>query len=300
YSTFSILRVTNGNQMQIIQYDNPDVIVLRDGKNFEYPRTETIIAGKRILESRFEVRIGDVFVAMSDGAIHAGVGMTLNFGWERPNIVAYAEEHYRPELSAKSVAALISDACRDLYMNKPGDDTTIAALKIRLRQPVSLMIGPPVKPEDDARVMDEFFGIDGKKIVCGGTTSSLVSRYLAKPVQASIDYLDPEIPPTAKIEGIDLVTEGVITMSRVVEIAQRYTSTTDPYNEWMGKRDGASQIARLLFEEATDINLYVGRAINPAHQNPNMPISLSIKLGLVKDLAALLRKMGKHVTLTYN
>lgn len=300
YSTFSVIRVVGGKEVRIIQYDNPEVIVLRGGKSFDYPREVTTISDKLILKSRFELKLGDVFIAMSDGAIHAGVGTALNFGWERPNIVEYAQTHYKPDMSARGVAALISDACRDLYLGEPGDDTTIAALKVRLREPINLMIGPPVDPGDDERVMGAFFAEEGKKIVCGGTTATLAARHLGVKVQTSIDYLDPHIPPTARIAGVDLCTEGVLTMSHVVDIARRYTSPSQPYNEWMDQRDGASQIARMLFEEATDVNLFVGRAINPAHQNPNMPISLSIKMGLIEDLASLLAQMGKHVKVVYN
>ena len=282
-----------------IQYDNPDVIMLRDGRSVDYERTEKTIAGKKIYESRFPARLGDVFVAMSDGVIHAGVGQSLNFGWERPNVVEYLEAHYNAAMSAKAVAGLVSDACRDLYMGKPGDDTTVAALRIRERQLVNLMIGPPVNPEDDEKIMRLFFGQGGKTIVCGGTTSTIVAKYLHTSVRTCLDYLDPEIPPIGFIEGVDLCTEGVLTMKHVVELARRYSSGTDTYSEWIGKKDGASLIAQMLFESATDVNLFVGRAMNPAHQNPDMPIDLSIKLRLIEDLAKYLELMGKTVKVSY-
>ena len=184
-------------------------------------------------------------------------------------------------------------------MDRPGDDTTVAALRIRERELVSLMIGPPVNPAEDREVMEAFFAQGGKTIVCGGTTSSIVARYLGTEVKTKIDYLDPDIPPIGYIEGVDLCTEGVLTMIRVVEIAKRYASSSDAYSDWMAKRDGASLIAQMLFEDATDVNLFVGRAMNPAHQNPDMPIDLSIKLRLIDDLAQCLEKMGKIVSVTY-
>lgn len=301
YATFTIIKVYRNKDIHLIQYDNPDVICLRGGKNFDYPREEKIIAGKKIYESLFRIRLGDVFIAMSDGVIHAGVGQSLNFGWERPNVIQYAEQHYNPELSAKGIASLVSDACRELYLDKPGDDTTVAVLRVRERQLVNLMIGPPVNKEDDEKVMELFFSKEGKTIVCGGTTSSLVARHLNTTVKTKIDYLDPDIPPIGYIEGVDLCTEGVLTMGRVVDIARRYSSsTTDAsYAEWAGKRDGASLIAQMLFEEATDVNLFVGRAMNPAHQNPDMSIDFSIKLRLIEDLAKYLEKMGKHVKTSF-
>ena len=112
-------------------------------------------------------------------------------------------------------------------------------------------------------------------------------------------YLDPEIPPTACIEGVDLATEGVITINRVLEYAQDYLKDNVRYGEWCSKMDGASQIARMLFEEATDINFYVGRAVNPAHQNPSLPISFSIKMRLVDELSKCLEEMGKKIRVSY-
>ena len=161
------------------------------------------------------------------------------------------------------------------------------------------MFGPPSNPDDAQKMHSLFFSKGGKHIVCGGTTSSLVAEYLGKPMNTSIDYLDPEIPPTATIEGVDLVTEGVITMSKVLEYAKHYIESSDLYSEWSFKKDGASQIARMLFEQATDINFYVGRAINPAHQNPNLPISFNIKMQIVEELSECLKKMGKRIKVSY-
>lgn len=300
YSTFTILQAfkTTG-EVIITQFDNPQVIILRDGKSIPYPMEERVIAGKKIQITHFQGQVGDLLLMMSDGTIHAGVGTVLNFGWQLPEIIEYAQRKYKPDLSARSMAGIICDACRDLYMDMPGDDTTVAALRIRRHREVNLMIGPPVDPAQDEEICCDFFALPGKHIVCGGTTSTLVSRYLGQPVNPSIDYIDPKIPPIAFIKGVDLVTEGVITLGRVVELAQKFVSSQDTDTPWRTSKDGASLIARLLFEEATKVELYVGRAINPAHQNPNLPLNLSLKLRLMEDLAALLEKMDKRVSLRY-
>ena len=115
----------------------------------------------------------------------------------------------------------------------------------------------------------------------------------------SLEYSDPKIPPIAKIEGVDLVTEGVITINRVLEYAKDYLGENSMYEHWNYKRDGASLICRLLFEEATDINFFVGRAINPAHQNPDLPINFNIKMNLVEELTKCLRQMGKKIKVSY-
>ena len=164
---------------------------------------------------------------------------------------------------------------------------------------MNLMIGPPVDPKDVNKMMALFFSKEGKHIVCGGTTSALSANYLGKNLIADLDYIDPEIPPTAKIDGVDLVTEGVITFTKVLKYAHNYLEDNDSYAEWSYKPDGASQIARLLFEEATDINFYVGRAVNPAHQNPNLPINFNLKMRLVEELSECLKKMGKRIKVSY-
>lgn len=299
YSTFTIIQINNNMDVDIIQFDNPDTILLRKGKSVPYPVETKEIFGKKISQTRIKGEVGDMFITMSDGAIYAGVGSCMNFGWQREHIVEYAQEKYKPDISAKMMAVTIAEACRDLYDDKPGDDTTIAAIRIRERLPVNLMIGPPVNKEDDEKVMELFFSKEGKKVVCGGTTSTLVSRYLDKPVMTEINYADPTIPPIGKIEGVDLVTEGVLTMGRVLEIARMYNSTSDFSSHWRKKADGASRICKILFEDATDVNFFVGRAQNPAHQNPQLPLDLSLKLRLIEELQKCLENMGKSVKVSY-
>lgn len=299
YATFTIIKIMDNDEAHIIQYDNPAVIMLRDGKNYDYPKESHIIAGKNVTESHIKLSENDVFIAMSDGAIYAGVGQTMNFGWQRPEIVSFVEENYDTKNSAQTVATSLVDACDDLYVHKPGDDTTVAALRIRKRSVVNLLFGPPRESEDLGKMLTLFFAKQGYHIVSGGTTSSITAKFLGKELITDIDYIDPEVPPTAKIEGVDLVTEGVLTINKVLEYAKDYNGENTFFQKWHEGRDGASQIARMLFDEATDINFYVGRAINPAHQNPNLPIGFNIKMQLVTELCENLKEMGKTVNVSY-
>ena len=300
YSTFTIIHIVENREAELIQYDNPRVILLRGGRSVDYPQEEVTIDGKRILKSVVPLEEGDVFMAMSDGAIHAGVGLSLNFGWQREEIASFLETVYDGSFTAKTLAAMLVGECTRLYGNKPGDDTTACAVRIRRRKTVNLMIGPPADPARLTEMHQAFFGSAGRHIVCGGTTSTLAAEYLHKPLDTSLPlYLDPEIPPTARIEGVDLVTEGVITFSRVLEYANDYLKDNERYTDWSYKKDGASQIARMLFEEAPDVNFFVGRAVNPAHQNPDLPIGFNIKMQLVEGVAKDLTEMGKRVAVTY-
>ena len=301
YSTFTIIRIARNNlEAEIIQYDNPHVILLRDGKHVDYPEICEMIDGKAIYKTKLKLKEGDAFIAMSDGAIHAGVGQSLNFGWQREQIVEFMETIYDPAFTAKTLSAMLVNECSRLYGGEPGDDTSACTVKIRRRQPMNLLIGPPSDPKDVNKMMALFFSKEGKHIVCGGTTSTLAAEFLHEPLDVSMPtYIDPEIPPTAKIKGVDLVTEGVITMSRVLEYARDYLKHNERYTDWSYKKDGASSIARMLFEEATDINFYVGRAVNPAHQNPNLPIGFNIKMRLIEELSECLKKMGKKIKVSY-
>lgn len=301
YSTFTIIRIAGSNlEAELIQYDNPHIIFLRDGKYVDYPEICEMIDGKAIYKTKLKLREGDAFIAMSDGAIHAGVGQSLNFGWQREQIMEFMETVYDPAFTAKTLSAMLVNECSRLYGGEPGDDTSACTVKIRRREPMNLMIGPPADPKDVNKMMALFFSKEGKHIVCGGTTSTLAAEFLHEPLDVSMPtYIDPEIPPTAKIKGVDLVTEGVITISRVLEYARDYLKDNERYTDWSYKKDGASSIARMLFEEATDINFYVGRAVNPAHQNPNLPIGFNIKMRLIEELSECLKNMGKKIKVSY-
>lgn len=299
YSTFTIIRIVDNEEAEIIQYDNPMIILLRDGKNYEIPATILDIGGKQIYRSRIKLQENDIFIAMSDGVIHAGVGSELNFGWERKDIIPFMETFYDVGFTAKTLTTILLDECYKLYGGQPGDDTTVCTVRIRKREPMNLIIGPPANRDDCGKMMSLFFSKEGKHIVCGGTTSSIAADFLHKPLVPSLEFFDKDIPPIASIEGVDLVTEGVITVSRVLEYAKDYLEENERYSDWSTGRDGASQIARLLFEEATDINFFVGRAVNPAHQNPDLPINFHIKMRLVEELSDCLKKMGKKIKVSY-
>ena len=299
YSTFTIIHLKNNQIAEIIQYDNPQVILIRDGVNYDYRSTEMNIGGKKILKSVIKLQENDIFVAMSDGCPHAGIGIAYNFGWKREDIIGFIESVAPLGYTAKTLSTVLVDECDRLYGGKPGDDATACIVKIRRREPMNMLFGPPSNRDDANRMMALFFSKEGKHIICGGTTSSIAAKYLNKPLKATLAFERSDVPPIAEIEGVDLVTEGVITVNKVLEYAKDYLNENKYYEHWSFKKDGASLISRLLFEEATDINFYVGKAINPAHQNPELPINFNIKMNLVEELSKCLRKMGKRIKVSY-
>ena len=299
YSTFTIIHLKNNQSAELIQYDNPLTIIIRDEQVWDYPKTEMTIGGKKIFKSVIKLQENDIFIAMSDGCPHAGIGAGYNFGWKRDDIAAFMESLSHAGYTAKTLSTMLVDECDKLYGHEPGDDATACVVRIRKRVPMNLMFGPPASRDDNDRMMSLFFSKEGKHIICGGTTSSIAAKYLRKPLKATLNFEMSDVPPIAELEGVDLVTEGVITVNKVVEYAKDYLGDNKNYEHWSFHRDGASLICRLLFEEATDINFFVGRAINPAHQNPDLPINFHIKMNLVEELSTCLKKMGKKIKVSY-
>ena len=299
YSTFTVIHLLRNEIAEIIEYENPAAILIRDGGNFEFPRQEMSVGGKRVLRASVRLQDGDVFIAMSDGCPYANFEKAYNYNWRREDIIAFMEPLTLAGYTAKTLATMLVDECYTLYGGQPRDDATACVVRIRQRTPMNILFGPPANPSEGERMMRLFFSREGKHIICGGTTASVASRYLGAPVVPVKGSEAPGVPPISEMKGADLVTEGVITMNRVVEYAKDYLADNHSYEQWSFKRDGASLIARMLFEEATDINFYVGRAINPAHQNPDLPINFNIKMNLVKELSEALQTMGKQVKVSY-
>ena len=302
YSTFTVISISPSGLTHIIQYDNPCTILIRNGQELPLSFVSTTIEEKTIESAQIQLQKGDVLIAYSDGAEYSGVGpgMSYSFGWGRDNIVKYMEPLCHVGFSAKTLNTILLDECYRRYNGEPGDDTTALTVYMRTHEQVNLMIGPPANREDNERMMSLFFSKEGQHIVCGGTTSKIAAAYLDKPLEVVMNFDDDDdMPPIGRIEGVELVTEGVITINRVLEYAKDYLKDNDTYTQWCYKHDGASMIARILFEEATDINFFVGRAVNPAHQNPNLPITFSIKMQLVRELSECLRQMGKTIRVSY-
>ncbi|MCI9102264.1 MAG: SpoIIE family protein phosphatase [Lachnospiraceae bacterium] len=303
YSTFSILQVYNNGDAYLVEFDNPGCIFIRDGKLVNIPKNIREVEGKKINEYRFQVKRGDAFVLMSDGTIHAGVGDLLNFGWLWEDIAAYAVKQYAITVSAVRLANALSQACDELYGFRPGDDTTVAVMRIIDSKPVNIMTGPARDPSDDNRMVHDFLSDpSAKTVVCGGTSATIVSRVLGRRLDVSLDYVDPEIPPIAYMDGIDLVTEGVLTLNRVLQLLRRYvkneTITEDFFLE-LDKPNGASMVAKMIVEDCTEVHMYVGKAINSAYQNPGIPFDLGIRQNLVEQLKHTIEEMGKKVVVTY-
>ncbi|MBU3875997.1 serine/threonine-protein phosphatase [Faecalicatena sp. AGMB00832] len=302
YATFSILQIFHNGEAYLVEFDNPDCVFIRDKKIIRYPYEERMIEGKKIHEYRFLVKQNDCFVLMSDGVIYAGAGEILNLqGWTWESMAEYTLQCTKKTLSASRLAALLSQACDDLYIQKPGDDTTVAVARVIERRVVNLFTGPPKDKEDDEKLMHAFMHMEGKKIVSGGTSANIAARVLHKDIVTKIDRTNPDVPPMAEIEGLDLVTEGVLTLGKSLKLLKRYINDefdVEFFDE-LDANNGASKLAKLLIEECTELNLFIGTAVNEVHQSSELGFDLSVRMNLVDQLIHTVEKMGKKVTVKY-
>ena len=301
YATFSILQIFQDGEAYLVEYDNPKCVFIRNKEIINYPYQERVIEGKKIREYRFHVELNDCFVLMSDGAIWAGEEETMNYNWEWDDMAAYTLKCTNETLSAARLAAMLSQVCYDLYGQKPGDDTTVVVTRVIRRQVVNIFTGPPSRKEDDERVVHDFMKQEGRKVICGGTSANVASRVLKREIVTLVKHADPKIPPMATMEGLDLVTEGVLTIGSALDLLHRYENDDfdEAFFDALDAENGAAKLAKLLIEECTDLNLFVGRALNPAHQNSNLPFDLSVRMNLVEQLKDCAERMGKHVTVKY-
>lgn len=301
YATFSILEIKDSGEGYLAEFDNPFCIYIRDGQRMEFKCEYNEYSGKGVYETRFQALPGDVITIVSDGVIYAGVGESLNFGWTWEHVVKWLLNATALDMSAPRLAAALSDTVNDLYMKKPGDDSTVLVAEVTPHRVVNMLAGPPKEKADDERMVRDYVRSQGKKVICGGTSANIVARVLNRKIRTSLTYSDPSIPPIGFIEGVDLVTEGVLTLTRTLDILQEYCEkdADSYYFHRIDEENGAAMLARLLLEDCTHLKLFIGTAINPAHQNPNLPADLSIKLKLIDRLAELMVRLGKRVDKTF-
>ena len=299
YSTFTLLQVGVNGEAYFVEYDNPSVILMRNGRSVPIPWEEELISGKFIRSARLTLELGDMPVIFSDGVTHAGVGIG-SFGWMRDGVERFLTQlAAQGEVHAAQAVTRVLEECGKKYSGSFADDTTVAALRLIRPVPACVMVGPPSNPAMDWEVVDRLMACEGLRIVCGGTTSGIVSKYLGEEARIDLSYLSPDVPPIATMPGIDLVTEGVITIGLASRILKEYAETGDR-SVLLRRRDGACLLAQRLAEDCTSVCFLVGRALNPAHQDPRMSIDLSIKLRLVEQMADSLRSLGKPVEIRYD
>lgn len=291
YSTFTILRVQPDGAARLVEYDNPPVFYGRGGELVPLERDKREYSGRTVHESLLTMGDGDWMVIVSDGVLHAGIGGVWNLGWGWDRIGDYLRRVAPHEEDAHSLARGLVETTRKLYAGHPGDDVTVVAVKVRIPRRLTVLAGPPIRRAKDAEVVREFMESPGRKAVCGGTTSIMLARELGRELGVNLASLRTAAPPTGRIDGIDLVTEGILTLSKAAEALGSEELRRQSFRY---RSDGPSRLVDMLLE-ADEVKFIVGRAMNPAHQSPDLPVSLALKHKVVEDLARVLTGRGKRV-----
>lgn len=299
YSTFTIIQAYYDGLVKIAQYDSPQIVIMRGNKVLHLPMEEHEISGKKVTSLSFNAEPGDLFVTFSDGILWAGVGMYMNFGWGQKEVENFLEEFIEPADPAREVARILLANVNHLYDGMPGDDSTVACIRVKEAKETRVMVGPPSEPSMDREVVSKLVSASGYKVCCGGTTSQIVSGVLGRELTTDISQIlaSSDVPPKGFIRGIDLVTEGVLTLQKVGRILRKATLDNGYVEKLLGgkDRDAAFELTRFLLESSA-VTFMVGLSDNPAHDAINYsPISLSAKIELINEIGERLTALGKIV-----
>lgn len=301
YSTFTIIDIEIDGKTTILEYDNPETIIIRKEQIFD-PEWQTIVmegeqnAGKILKNCIFQAQKEDRIIFCSDGITQSGMGSSkYPFGWGHDNLEDFTKRLVtnNPEISANKLAGKVVNMAyqNDAYHAK--DDTSCAAIYFREPRKLLLCTGPPYEEKSDVKLAQVVKNFEGKKILSGATTADIISRELELEIEDSFEFHDPDLPPIAYMTGIDLVTEGILTLSKVSEILKVYN------NNYMLGKGPADQIVKLL-KESDEIHFVIGTKVNIAHQDPNLPVELEIRRTVVRRIAETLEsKFLKEVSLKF-
>jgi len=302
YSTFTIVDIEHNGLTTILEYDNPQAIILRNNVPFDPGWKKMIMEsernrGKEIFSCQFQPRKEDRIIFCSDGIAQSGLGTDkYPLGWGRPQIKEFAIKLVRntPKISASKLAVkMVGMAHRnDGYFSR--DDTSCASIYFREPRKLLMLTGPPYEKENDKQLGEAVRTFKGKKVVCGATTADIIARELELEIEDNLVFDDPELPPVSNMEGIDLVTEGILTITKVTRLLKEYSSST--YTPGKGPAD---RIVKLV-KQSDEIHFIIGTRINIAHQDPNLPVELEMRRTVIKRMARLLEeKFLKEVTIRY-
>lgn len=301
YSTFTIAKIMNNGSVYMVEFDNPKFFLLRDGKLMETQKKKTLISGKIIYEQWFQMDEKDFLVFISDGVLYAGAGMSLNLGWQWEDVSEFLRSLSKKEKTAFSMVYQLLEVVDNLYKKMPGDDSTVVGIKLHAPKVLNLFVGPPTDRADDEELVKRILNAKGKVVVSGGTTANILSKYTGKELDPDLSTYTTEVPPVAYLEGVDLITEGVITLHKTIDLLKEYLhpmKDSGIFRE-IHEKNGASRLAKMIIEDCTVLNITLGMAVNTTHQNPDFPLDFSTKVKQVEELRDLAERLLKKVHIEY-
>ncbi len=297
YATFTVIDVDHAtNGFRVINFGNPAVLFVSGGRYVNLQQRTETYCDREISYCEGELQRGDFLGAVSDGVCHAGPDGVFNYSWGTDQIGAYLQEMVDREYdTAAEIVDSVMDHTTELYQGKPGDDASMIGLYLREENAVMVFTGPPADEDDDEPGVMSLQAFAGRKIVCGGTTGNIVARITGEEIVTDLTSMREDIPPIAELKGVNLVTEGILTVNKARELIE--VSGGD-ISRLPDDRNGAVMLAAELLH-ADRIYFLVGLSINPYYQNPLLPESMSIRRQSVERLAACLMTLHKDVTVDY-
>jgi len=297
YSTFVVMEILHADHSyKIVNFDSPETMFFRRDRLIRPERRTTRIHDKDIFVSQGCLEQGDFICLISDGILHAGLGVKMNFGWGWDNVAEHVEQRLtdRPQCAWEVTRNVLAQT-HSLYGGKPGDDASIVGILVRRRNRLVIFTGPPLERATESAIVERFLESQGRKVVCGGTTGNIVARHVGGEVQVDMKTVTPEVPPIGELPRVDLLTEGIITMSKMLELLEicDFNAAALP-----SRRDGAVLLAREILN-ADVIHFIVGQSINEFYQNPDLSKHISIRKNLIREIVFALNQHGKEVTVEY-
>lgn len=298
YSTFCILDIDCFGNTKVIEYESPAVYLFRRGETVEIQKKKIPVEREDLENtflwvSEFKLEKEDRLVCFSDGVSQSGMGSSdMPFGWDQKVEDFIAGLLIRnPEISAKEMAQKIVIRAERNDHYRLLDDCSCCVVYRRTPRNLLICTGPPYDEKKDRYLAEKVRDFKGKKVLCGGTTATIISRELQRPLNVSMEIIDKELPPLSYMEGVDLITEGILTLSKV----ERLLSSGIPE-----KSQGPANDLVSLLQNSDKITFIVGTRINVAHQDPNLPVELEIRRNVVKKIKYLLEtKYLKNVEISY-
>jgi hypothetical protein len=291
YATFTVLDIEDNGLTRILEFDNPHALIFRGDQLLE-PEWNCIImssqknAGREILTCSFRARKEDRIILCTDGVVQSGMGYTAYpFGWDRDKLADHIRDLISrdPEISARKLGTRIVNVAVQNDKFKPQDDTSCATVYFREPRKLLICTGPPYEKDKDAQLAELVRDFPGRKILCGATTADIIARETGKKIIDSIEFTDPDLPPVSHMEGIDLITEGILTLGKVSVLLEKYQEN---HNLSKGPAD---EIIKMILQ-SDEVHFIIGTRINIAHQDPSLPVELEIRRTVVKRIARILEK----------
>ncbi len=301
YSTFTIVDIEESGLTTIVEYDNPECLIMRGEQVFD-PGWDDIVLesgsnkGKVIRTCRFQAQKEDRLFFWSDGIIQSGMGSRgFPFGWEREGAEEYVVKIVKnsPYAASANLAKKVVNMASLHDGGNPKDDTSCGVVYFREPRKLMLISGPPFYEKDDLEYCMKVKQFKGKKVIAGGTTAEVVVRELGLKYEAGIEIVDEDLPPISYIEGIELVTEGILTLGKVARILEDFSP------DYQLSNGPADRFVKMLLE-SDQIHILNGTNVNVAHQDPNLPVELEIRRTVIRQIAKLLEdKFLKEVDIEY-